>query len=290
MKILVTGSTGRVGSQVIKELRKRNTNVRSLVRSEAKSKTLPSDVEVAIGDLLDPVTIEQALDGVEKVYLLNAVVPDELTQGLIVCNLAKKLKIQHVVYQSVFQADRFKDVPHFASKLMIEAALKDFDVPYTILRPSYFFQNDAMLKEPLTVAGIYPMPLGSQGISAVDVRDIAEAAAIVLTSDGHQGKIYNLVGPSLLSGPGAASIWSEILQKEISYAGHDFDAWEEQMRQNVPNWLAFDLRMMFQGFVERGFIANDNDIEALTELLGHAPRNYRDFARETADAWQRSGR
>lgn len=290
MKILVTGSTGTVGSEVINELRKRNANARALVRSEAKGQTLPSGVEVAVGDLLDPVTVEQALDGVDKVYLLNAVVSDELTQGLIVYNLAKRLKIQHVVYHSVFEADRFKDVPHFASKLMIEAALKDFDIPYTILRPNYFFQNDARLKEPLTMAGIYPMPLGSQGISAVDVRDIAEVAAIALTSDGHQGKTYNLVGPDLVSGPSAAAIWSEVLHKDIDYMGHDFDAWEAQMRQNLPNWSAFDLRMMFQGYVERGFTANDGDIEVLTELMGHAPRNYRDFARETADAWHKNHR
>src|SRR5699024_9776639 len=116
------------------------------------------------------------------------------------------------------QAERFKDVPHFASKFTIEEALKQFDLSYTILRPNYFFQNDAMLKEPLTGAGIYPMPLGPTGISAVDVRDIAEAAAIALTSEGHEGKTYNLVGPEALSGQQAASIWSNVLDREVRYS------------------------------------------------------------------------
>lgn len=290
MKILVTGSTGTVGSEVIKELLKCNAAVRALVRSEGKGSDLPADVEVVVGDLLDPVTVQKALDGVDKLYLLNAVTPDELTQGLIAYNLAKRLRLQQVVYHSVFEVDRFKDVPHFASKLTIESALKQFDVPFTILRPSYFFQNDKALKEPLMGAGFYPIPLGRRGISAVDVRDIAEAAAIALTTDGHQGKTYNLVGPRVLSGPDAASIWSRLLQREVRYGGENFDSWEEQMRQSVPSWMAFDLRMMFQGYLERGFVASDGDIKALTELLGHPPRSYEDFARETALAWQKEGR
>jgi uncharacterized protein YbjT (DUF2867 family) len=85
-----------------------------LVRKDASS--LPRDIEVAPGDLLDPVSIQKALDGVDKLYLLNAVVPDELTKGLIAYDLAKKLKLKHVVYHSVFRVKSFKDVSDFASK------------------------------------------------------------------------------------------------------------------------------------------------------------------------------
>ncbi len=286
MKILVTGSTGKVGSHVVKELRKRGITVRALVRKKEGVIPAPEGVEIVEGDLLDPVSLEKALQGMDKLYLLNAVVPDELTQGLIAYDLAKKLKLKHIVYHSVFKADHFKDVPHFASKLAIENALREFDLPFTIIRPNYFFQNDETLKDPLTKAGVYPMPLGEQGISAVDVRDIAEATAIALTSDGHQGKTYNLNGPDVLSGPKMASIWSGLLGKEIHYAGNNMDAFEQQMRQRTPSWSAFDIRMMFQGYLERGFVASENDIEILTKLLGRPPRRYEDFARETAQAWQ----
>lgn len=124
------------------------------------------------------------------------------------------------------------------------------------------------------------------GISAVDIRDIAEAAAIALTSDGHHGKTYNLNGPEVLNGPKAASIWSGLLGKEIRYSGNDMDAFEEQMRKQAPSWSAFDIRMMFQGYLERGFVAEEGDLETLTNLLGHAPRRYQDFARETALNWK----
>jgi uncharacterized protein YbjT (DUF2867 family) len=283
MKILVTGGTGKVGAEVVKELLKREADIRLLVRKEGAT---PKGVEVAIGDLLDPVSIEKAMQGVDKLYLLNAVVPDELTQGLIAYDLAKKLKLKHVVYHSVFRVDRFKDVPHFASKLAIENAMREFDVPFTIIRPNYFNQNDATLRDALTKAGIYPIPLGQAGISAVDIRDIAEATAIVLTSDKHLGKTYNLNGPEVLGGTKMASIWSGLLGKEIRYSGESMDAFEEQMRRRAPSWSAFDIRMMFEGYLERGFVAETGDIEILTALLGHTPRRYEDFARETATVWK----
>jgi uncharacterized protein YbjT (DUF2867 family) len=284
MKILVIGGTGHVGSEVVKELQKRKADIRLLVRKDDIS--ISPGVEKAVGDLLDPVSVQKAMEGVDKLYLLNAVLPDELTQGLIAYDLAKKLKLSHVVYHSVFRVEHFKDVPHFASKLAIENALKEFDVPFTILRPNYFSQNDATLKEPLTKAGIYPMPLGDVGVSVVDVRDIAEAAAIVLTSGEHSGKTYNLNGPEVVSGPKAASIWGEVLGKKIQYTGHTMDAFEEQMRKKAPSWSAFDIRMMFEGYLERGFVAEDGDLETLTTILGHAPRRYEDFARETFLQWQ----
>ena len=286
MKILVTGGTGKVGSEVIKALVKRSVSVRALVRKQEASTTMPKGVEVFLGDLLDPVAVRKALDGVDKLYLLNAVVPDELTQGLIAYDLARKLKLKQIVYHSVFKVEEFKDVPHFAAKLALESALHEFNLPFTIIRPNYFFQNDVSLKDALMQAGIYPMPLGTPGVSAVDTRDIAEAAAIALTSDGHLGRTYNLNGPEILSGKKIASIWSGLLGKEIRYPGEDLDSFEEQTRKSAPSWSAFDIRMMFQGYLERGFVAEDGDIEILTNLLGHPPRRYEDFAKETVEAWR----
>ena len=286
MKILVTGGTGQVGSGVLKELVKRKANVRALVRKQEASAKIPKGVEVVVGDLLDPIAMRKALDGVDKLYLLNAVAPDELTQGLISYCLAKEMKLKHIVYHSVFKVEAFKDVPHFASKLAIESALRAFDLPFTIIRPNLFFQNDTSLKTVLMDGGIYPVPLGIPGVSAVDTRDIAEAAAIALTSDGHQGKTYNLNGPEVLSGKRIASIWSELLDKEIRHPEEDLGAFEVQFRQNAPAWSAFDFRLMFQGYRERGFVAEDGDLATLTKLLGHPPRRYEDFAREMAESWQ----
>src|ERR1700720_2119955 len=152
MKILAIGGTGNVGSEVVKELKKRNADVRILVRK--KDTASPEGVEVAVGDLLDPVSVQQALHGVDKLYLLNSVTPDELTQGLIAYDLARKLKLKHIVYHSVFRVEHFKDVPHFASKLALESALREFNLQFTVIRPNYFHQNDLGLKDALVQGGV----------------------------------------------------------------------------------------------------------------------------------------
>jgi uncharacterized protein YbjT (DUF2867 family) len=286
MKVLVTGGTGNVGGAVVKDLLKRGAEVRVLARKQPDAGKLPAEVEVAVGDLMDPVSLEKAFEDVDKLFLLNAVVADELTQALIGYGIAKRKGIQHITYLSVFKAEQFKDVPHFASKLAVENALRESGVPYTILRPGYYIQNDGTLRGALTGAGIYPMPIGTVGIAAVDVRDIAEAAAISLTGDGHDGQTYDLVGPALITGPGNASLWSRLLGKEIKYTGHNFDQWELQMRTLAPAWTAFDLRTMFQGYFDRGFASTETEVKRLTSLLGHAPRSYESFATETAATWK----
>jgi len=286
MKILVTGGTGNVGGAVVKELLKRGAEVRVLARKQPEAGKLPTGVEIAIGDLLDPVSVEQAMQGVDKLFLLNAVVTDELTQALIAYGIAKRLGLKHVTYLSVFKVDQFRDVPHFASKLAVENALREFGVPYTILRPAYYIQNDANLKDALMGPGVYPMPIGPAGIAAADVRDIAEAAAISLTEDGHDGQTYDIVASGMISGPGNAELWTKLLNKQIKYTGHNFDQWEQGMRSRMPSWSAFDLRMMFQGYFDRGFQSTETEVARLTKLLGHAPRSYEDFATQTAATWK----
>ena len=285
MKVLVTGATGTVGSAVVGDLLKRGAGVRAFTRKQPQPGVFDSAVEVAIGDLLDPQAVAAAMDGVDKLFLLNAVMPDELTQALIPIGLAKRAKLKHVTYFSVFKPDPFPDVPHFASKMAVEKALAASDLSWSLLRPGYFFQNDLALKDPITRIGLYPQPIGETGIAALDVRDIAEAAAITLLEDGHAGRAYDLVGPENLSGPGAARVWSGLLGKEVRYAGHDFDAWESQMRSFMPDWAAFDLRSMFQAFHERGFASDPAQVDRFTKLLGRAPRSYADFAAETFETW-----
>jgi uncharacterized protein YbjT (DUF2867 family) len=132
------------------------------------------------------------MKGVHKLFLLIGTenVPVELTQALYAYGLAKKAGLKHVTYVSVYKADQFLEVPHFANKFAVEEAIRVGGVPYTILRPAYFAQNERRLKPELTGLGVYPIPAGNQGLAVVDVRDLAQAAAISLTEEGHNGKTY----------------------------------------------------------------------------------------------------
>jgi uncharacterized protein YbjT (DUF2867 family) len=287
MKVLVTGATGTVGSEVVKALLQRGAGVRALTRKQPKPGTFPGAVEIAIGDLTDPVSMSEAIKGVNKLFLLIGNVPDEFTQALTAYGLAKKAGLKHVTYLSVFNADQFLEVPHFAAKAAVEEAIRAGAVPYTILRPGYFVQNERRLKAVLTGPGIYPVPAGNQGLAAVDVRDIAEAAAISLTEESHAGKTYDLVSSEMLTGPGAAATWTKVLGTKITYTGHgDFDGFEAQLRNTgMPSWVAYDLRVMFQGYVERGLSNTEEQTVRFAAMLGHKPRTYSSFAAELAKEW-----
>jgi uncharacterized protein YbjT (DUF2867 family) len=287
MKVLVTGATGTVGSEVVKALLRRGAQVRAFIRTQPKPGTFPATVETALGDLTDPVSVADAMKGAEGLFLLIGNVADEFTQALTAYGLAKKSGLKHVTYLSVFKADQFPEVPHFAAKSGVEEVIRAGGTPYTILRPGYFVQNERRLKSVLTGPGIYPIPAGNQGLAAVDVRDIAEAAAISLTEEGHKGKTYDLVSSEMLTGPGATATWSKLLGKKITYAGHgDFDGFEAQLRNaGMPSWIAYDLRVMFQGYVERGLSNTENQTARFAALLGHEPRTYSSFAEELAKEW-----
>jgi uncharacterized protein YbjT (DUF2867 family) len=288
MKILVLGGTGVVGSQVVKELLARKVEVTVLTRKPEHESALPSGARGVVGDLLDPGTVRSAFRGRDALFLLNAVSPTETHEGLMAVNGARLGDVKRIAYLSVHNVDKAPHLPHFGSKLSVEAAIKASGIPYTIIRPNNFYQNDYWFKDAMLQYGVYPQPIGSAGLSRVDVRDIAEVAAIALTAGGHDGETINLVGPEALVAGRTAEIWSKALGKTIRYAGDDLDAWEKQQLQYIPAWMAFDFRMMYEFFQREGLTATREDIERLTKILGHAPRAYEDFARETAEAWSRS--
>lgn len=289
MKILVIGAAGRVGNEVVKALLLRGAGVRALTRKQPRPGVFPDAVEVVLGDLNDPVSIAEAMKGADKLFLLigSESVPVELTQALIAYGLAKRSGLRHVTYVSVYKADQFIEVPHFANKYAVEEAIRAGGMPYTILRPAYFTQNERSLRPALTELSVYPTPAGNEGVAVVDVRDLAEAATISLTEEGHNGKTYDLVSSEMLTGPEAAATWSRLLHKQIAYAGHaDFDAFEAQLREaGSPSWRAWDLRITFEGFVEQGFTNTEDQAARFGALLGHPPRRYSSFAEELASEW-----
>lgn len=283
MTILVTGATGRVGRHLVQQLVQRDAKVRVLTRNPA-SADFPAAVEVMQGDLLDLAALRRAFSGVSTLFLLNAVTGDEFTQALITLNIARESGVERVVYLSVFGADSAVNVPHFAVKFGAERMLAAMGFGATILRPSYFIDNEAMLKDVILQHGIYPMPLGGKGVAMVDARDIAEVAALeLIRRDQAPGRLpsttLNLVGPDNLTGEGAAAIWSELLGRPIHYAGDDPQGFEQNMATFMPAWMAYEMRLMAERYVSDGMLPQPGDRERLVQMLGRPLHGYRDFAR-----------
>lgn len=286
MTILVTGATGNIGRQVVEHLVKRGADVRALARDPAKA-ALPDGASVVQGDFLDVDSLRKAMTGVSTLFLLNAVVPDEFTQALIALNVARAAGIQRIVYLSVIHADVYVNVPHFAGKFSVERMIEQMDFNATILRPAYFMQNDLMVKDVITGYGAYTMPIGGKGLAMIDVRDIAEIAALELLRRENASEPLaidriNLVGPDLLTGNNIAAIWSDVLARPINYSGDNTDGFEQNLKQFVPAWMAYDMRLMGERFLTDGMLPEAGDVERLTAMLGRPLHQYRDFALETA--------
>ena len=286
MTILVTGATGTIGTQVIAQLTTRGVEVRALVRDPAKAR-LPANVAAVQGDLLDVDAMRSALEDIRTLFLLNAVVPDEFTQALITLNLAREAGIERIIYFSVIHSDLYVNVPHFAGKHAVERMIEKMGLHATILRPTYFINNDMSIKDVVIGHGIYPMPVGDIGLAMADVRDIGEIAAIELVRREQSPEPLpmnriDVVGPDNLTGAGIAAIWSDVLGRPIAYGGDDTVAFEQNMKQFAPGWTAYDMRLMAERFLSDGMTLEPGDVDRLTAMLGRPLRSYRDFAAEVA--------
>jgi uncharacterized protein YbjT (DUF2867 family) len=288
MSILVTGATGTIGSLIVQRLAAAGADVKALVRQPGKL-SFPAGVTEVVGDLTDVSSLRAALSSVRTLFLLNTVTPDEVTQALIALNLAREAGIERVVYLSVIDADKYTNVPHFTSKHTVERMIESLDIPATILRPAYFMQNERMVQQVIQNYGVYPMPIGSAGVSMVDTRDIADVAvAELLRRDRARAPLprvtLDVVGPDALTGASAAKIWSSALGREVTYAGDDVAAFEGQMASFGPAWLAYDMRLMMAGIQKFGMQSAQDAVHRLQAILGRPLRTYADFVKEAVTA------
>jgi len=284
MTILITGATGNVGRQVVQQLVDRGADVRALVRDPAKAR-FPDSVSVVQGDLLDVDALRRATEGASTLFLLNGVVPDEFTQALVALNVARDAGIERIVYLSVIHSDRYLNVPHFAGKFGVERMLEEMGFGATILRPAYFMDNDRTVKDVIHGHGVYPMPIGSKGVAMIDARDVGEIAAIeLLRRERASGPLplerFNLVGPDTLTGETVAAIWSSVLGRPIAYGGDDTAGFEQNLRHFMPPWMAYDMRLMSERFLQVGMVPEAGDVDRLTQVLGRPLRSYRELAVE----------
>lgn len=267
MNVLVTGGTGTVGSQVVRVLMSRGVGIQVLSRDPAKLKSLPSGVTGVAGDLGEAETVQRVFMGVDSVFLLNQVTPTEAFGGLMAVTGMMLSGVKRVVHLSIFDTDKIAWLPHCGAKVGVEEAIRRSGIPFTILRPNNFHQNDYWYKDVLLQQGMYSAPIGDAGVSRVDVRDIAEAAAIALTTSAHEGQMYDLVGPELMTGKLTAKIWSRGLGKPIAYGGNDLDAYEKTALTYMPDWLTFDARHMYAYFQEPRSKRHLEAIARLTAML-----------------------
>lgn len=282
MRTLVIGGTGTVGTEVVKRLLTVEEDVFIMTRDAAPHH--PAWARIIHGDLDDAATVRAAARGMDRMFLLLAQGPWETEQGLTAVAAARAAGVSRMVYVSVRMPAFASDVPHFATKQVIEQAVRGSGIPFTILRPNNFFQNDLAFLDVILQYGVYPQPIGAKGVARVDVRDIADAAAVALVAGGHDGEIYELNGPELHTGVSVAEAYARQLGRPVAYAGDSLEAWEASVLPALPSWLVSDLKVMYEKFQAHGLPSTPRDDRRLRELLGRPPRRFDAFVAEVTEA------
>ena len=252
--------------------------VRALVHEEAKAAGLRDQgAEVVVADLEKPETLDAAVAGVDKIYILLGNGPNGAQHGINLINAVKQSGGRpHVVRHGMFGDSRSRiNTQHE----QVAAALAESGLPVTTLRPTFFMQNTLAGAQTVASAGQLYWAMDDAKLAMIDIRDIAECAAAVLTSDGHVGEAYVLTGPQAVSFHDVANALSSALDKPVTYINVPNEAMGQSMTgMGFAEWTA-------QGFAELmgfkdGFAkeATDN-VERLT---GHPARSVETFAQDFA--------
>jgi uncharacterized protein YbjT (DUF2867 family) len=285
--ILVTGATGKVGQEVVRQLAAAGVPVRALVRDPLRAShiRLPG-VQIAVGDLSKPETVDAAMDGVERVFLLSSPDPDQVNLQSNAIDSARRMGARHVVKVSVAggpdagtQIGRW----HWTT----ETQLKDSGLEFTILRPASYMQQLILFAPQIAATSSFQLPMGTGAVAVVDTRDVAAVAVRSLTEPGHQQRIYDLTGPEALTFEEMADELSHAAGKKITYVHVPPEFARKQLLQlGLPRWLVEDMIVLSASFRE-GYGAEVST--AVRDVTHHAPRSFSEFARDYAAVF-REGR
>jgi NAD(P)H dehydrogenase (quinone) len=283
--ILVTGAGGKTGKAVLKALVARGADVRAFVRSTRHHPALNAVGirDVVIGEMGDPLALARALHGANAVYhICPNVSPQELPFAKAVVAAADANGIRRFVYHSVLHP-QIEAMPHHWAKLRVEEMLFSSKLDITILQPTAYMQNSLAEWDRMKREGIYrvPYPVETK-LSLVDLDDVAEAAALVLTEDGHSGATYELAGTLPMSQIEISETFSRALNKTVRAEPETTEVWAQRARNaGMDAYQLETLVRMFQAYARDGLKGSPN---VLGWLLQRPPTSLASFAARMAAA------
>ena len=281
--VIVTGAAGRTGGEVVRLLSARGIRIRALVRDPSRTKGLTGPgVEVVVGDLSRPATLDPAFRGADKLFLVSSPDRDVETLHGNAIEAAKRAGVRQVVRLSARGAAQGS--PYLLLRVHgdVDELLSRSGLSFTILRPHAFFQNTLMYAPTVTSEGVFYGASKDGAISMIDSRDVAVAAVAVLTGNGHSGRIYELTGREAISHSQIAERLSAVLERPVRYQEVHPDAAREGMRAVMAEWLAdayLDLSLSWTA-------AKDGELtEVFEKITGKKARTYDQFARDYVSAF-----
>jgi len=279
----VTGASGKTGKAVVTALARAGAPTRALVRRASQIEVLTNlgAHEVMSADMRLTPELRRAVENIRAVYhICPNVNPDEVDIGRGVIAAAKEAGVEHLVLHSVLHPQT-EQMPHHWNKLRVEEALFESGLNFTILQPTAYMQNLLAGWKLITEDGVLrnPYPVETR-LSLVDLEDVAEAAAMVLTKRGHTGATYELVSTLPLTQTEVAAILGDALGRPVRAEAEPLEAWAGRARTaGLGDYQLATLIRMFQYYERYGLIGNPN---MLRWLLGREPTALVEFARRAA--------
>lgn len=267
MQVLVSGAGGKTGRAVVAALVARGVVVRPFLHHPL---TLPGTAVPVIGDMTNPADWQRAMSGVDKVYhICPNMHPAEAEIGRMALAAAHESGVGHFLYHSVLHPQTEK-MPHHWHKLRVEELLFESGLPFTILQPTVYMQNIRAQWTAVTQTGVYTIPYPVETrLSLVDLRDVAEAAAIVLTENGHENATYELVGTPPFSQIEIARQLTEAAGRLVNAEEVDLTTWEQNARAaGLADFAIKTLLKMFRYYAQYGLVGNT---AVLRHLLQREP-------------------
>jgi uncharacterized protein YbjT (DUF2867 family) len=289
--ILVTGAAGKTGRAAISALSARGQAVRALVHRPAQASIAigAGAQDVVAGDMRARATLEQALapgpSPVRAVYhICPNMSPDELSIARVVLEAARAARLEQVVYHSVLHPQT-EAMPHHWQKLRVEELLFEAGLPFTILQPAAYMQNLLAYWDQIVRQGVYAVPYATgTRLGMVDLEDVAEAAAIILTEEGHAGATYELAGADVLSPAEVAGVLERQLARPVRARAVPLEEWERGARASgLGEYQVQTLLQMFRYYERYGFWGNPR---VLTSLLRRPPTTFASFVQRVAGSLQ----
>ncbi len=275
--ILVTGASGKTGFPIVSELASAGVPVRALVHTKAKKKMFENmkEVELMEGDYSDTRSLEGALSGIHKAYLVSPPSPDMVKLQSNFVNMARLTGLKHVIKLSALGTGENSPVGLLRDHAEIEDYIRKTGIAYTFLHPHFFMENLLVNSESVTKNGVLYSPLGDARIAPIALQDIASVAARILIDGGHLGTTYVLSGPESLTFSEIAAIWSKVIGKTIRYSTVSFDATRQEMAQSgMPTWMAENMIRLMKTWAEgKGDIVS----HYVERIIGRKPISIQEF-------------
>ena len=277
MKTLVIGATGNTCSILVPALINAGQEVRAFVRNEEKAQGLKeAGAEIYVGDLDRPETIDDALRGIDQVYLCTWNGPTASSQGINVINAIKKAGTNpFVVRHSAFGAKESRLIQQIDE---VDKALRESGLRWTSIKPTFFMQNLMMAIPSIQGEGNIYWDWDDGKVGMIDVRDVADSALGALTGKAEEGKEYVLTGPNSVSMSEVASSFTNTLGKQVNYIPVPHEASKEAMMgMGFPEFIVDGYIELNEGFTNGYADTSNGNVE---KLAGHAARSIDDFTRD----------